>query len=316
MDYPTRNSHHAHKVVRLLAKTCAAQSIGIDACWLVTTIAMCEDAKRYTGAVSYWNAQLQAILGFRKWDRLDKARRAAMGHGWLHYQAPPSGTRNVAPLYWSLVPSEFGDLDDSPTDEDEPGEAVERPPKRDTLAPSDPQKGIRSNARPYPAEGYGRGDARGEPPDLVLDLTTPLNPPETSGGLSTRFEDVFGEVAAAWLEHYPHARLGREERRRVGERLAEGFDARVLILAQRGYRSTEPARPSFRAVYRSADAVSKWVAVATPRPRPRVNRVEPGSGKVRRAVRDLVAELGDKATDEAIEQGLIERGLDPEKWRR
>ena len=45
--YPKRDSFHAHRVVRLMFKSCASQSMGVDAVLLVTCIAMVEDAKRY-----------------------------------------------------------------------------------------------------------------------------------------------------------------------------------------------------------------------------------------------------------------------------
>lgn len=151
--YPKRPKCFGYRVVRMLFKTCAAQDIGIDACWLVASIAMTEDAKHYSGAVTYFNDQLQAILGFRKWERLDQARQAAVKGRWLHYERPPSGIRRVAPKYWAMIPSEFETLDDSPMDESE-------------LYPSEGD----NSGELYPSQGGARGGARGEPSSLSLSL--------------------------------------------------------------------------------------------------------------------------------------------------
>lgn len=115
-DYPKRGSHFAHKVCRLMAKVCAAQEIGTDAMLLVWTVLHVEDNKRYTGPVTFYNDQLMAILGFAKWDRLDRARKAAIEAGWLHYE---NGGNRKAGHYWGTVPAEFGKLDDTPFDETE-----------------------------------------------------------------------------------------------------------------------------------------------------------------------------------------------------
>jgi len=102
LSYPKRDKFFAHKAVRLMFKTCAAQIIGVDAVLLCTCIAHIEDAKRYSGPVTFYNDQLLPLLGFGKWDRLDRARRRAIRGGWLHYQPPPSGYRQPG-TYWVLA---------------------------------------------------------------------------------------------------------------------------------------------------------------------------------------------------------------------
>lgn len=110
--YPCRESHFAHKLVRLMMRTCAAQEIGSDAALLVTMIAHTEDAKRYTAPVTFWNDQLMSIMGF-SWGKLDRARKRAVASNWLHYE--PGGRGKVG-KYWAIVPAKFTDLTDVPAD--------------------------------------------------------------------------------------------------------------------------------------------------------------------------------------------------------
>lgn len=111
-NYPRRESHFAHKLVRLMMRTCAAQEIGSDAALLVTMIVHTEDAKRYTSPVTFWNDQLMSILGF-SWGKLDRARKRAVASNWLHYE--PGGKGKVG-KYWAIVPAKFADLTDVPAD--------------------------------------------------------------------------------------------------------------------------------------------------------------------------------------------------------
>lgn len=115
--YPKRDSHFAHRYVRLLYKICAAQYIGVDAVALLVCIAHQEDAKRYKGAVTYFNGQLAPMLGFAKWERLSKARDIAIQGGFLHYEN--HGKRSPG-IYWVTIPDEHLEVSDAPTDEGEP----------------------------------------------------------------------------------------------------------------------------------------------------------------------------------------------------
>jgi len=115
--YPRRESFSAHRFVRLLTKTAAAQELGPEVVWLLTVIAHQEDAKRYSGAVTYWNEQLMPLCGFRSKGRLMRARQSAVDSGWLHYE---SGGRNQAGRYWCLIPDGFEQLPDGPCDESDP----------------------------------------------------------------------------------------------------------------------------------------------------------------------------------------------------
>jgi len=117
-EYPKRQSHFAHKAIRLLGKTCAAQEIGPEACWLVTVIAHTEDAKRYRGPVTFYNEQLMPIAGFGGRARLVRARQKAMEAGWLHYE---EGGKRRPGRYWILIPPNVADLPDGPIDESTEG---------------------------------------------------------------------------------------------------------------------------------------------------------------------------------------------------
>ena len=107
----------AQRVIRAMTKTAAAQEIGPTAYALVALIAAQEDAKRYRAPVTFYNDQLMPLLGVRKWDTLDHARKKAVEYGWLHYTAPPRGVRSVPGVYWSLIPDGLDGLHDAAIDE-------------------------------------------------------------------------------------------------------------------------------------------------------------------------------------------------------
>ena len=158
--YPKRPPYFAQKAIRLLVKTCAAQEIGQAATLLVVTVATTEDAARYRRAVTFYNDQILPLLGLRKWDALEKARKSAIASGWLHYEPPPQGKRKPG-RYWVTIPAEAEGLEDSPVDE----------PNTEVY----PSNGD-SQPTPYPANGYSRGygdgdsggDGRGELSELSL----------------------------------------------------------------------------------------------------------------------------------------------------
>lgn len=117
-EYPKRESHFAHRFVRLMFRTCAAQDIGPEAVMLLTIIAHTEDTKRYTAPVTFWNGQLMHIMAFQHIGRLDRARKRAVRSGWLHYEA---GGKAKAGKYWVTIPARFSKLPDGPLDCDVAG---------------------------------------------------------------------------------------------------------------------------------------------------------------------------------------------------
>ncbi len=169
--YPKRQAYFAHRYCRLLTKTCAAQEIGHVAFVLCVTVAHQEDAKHYTGAVTFFNEQLMALVGVSKWESLSRARERAVKAGWLCYEPGNRGQR-MPGRYWVMTPEHLEALNDSPCDETQypaNGDSVESqyPPKgerKGEWTPSQPPaKGDR--------EGERRGDREGEHSTLSLSLS-------------------------------------------------------------------------------------------------------------------------------------------------
>jgi len=111
VEYPKREAFFAHKFVRLLTKSCAAQDIGLNAFALLCVIVHQEDSARYSGPVRFWNEQLMNVLGFKSPKQLNDCRAKAIKCGWLHYER--SGNREVG-RYAVVVPKGFEGLDDNP----------------------------------------------------------------------------------------------------------------------------------------------------------------------------------------------------------
>lgn len=112
--YPNRPPFFANKFIRKLTKTVVANELGADVCWLLTVIAVQEDACGYRKPISFHNAQLMLVGGIGSVRQLDRIRRAAVGRGWLHYVP---GTRHAPAYYWVKVPPQFEGLDDGATSE-------------------------------------------------------------------------------------------------------------------------------------------------------------------------------------------------------
>lgn len=115
--YPAREPFFAHRFVRVLTKSAAVQELGTEAAWLLTVVAHQEDAKRYSGPVTYWNEQLMPLCGFASKGRLVRARERAVAAGWLHYEP---GAKGQPGRYWCQVPESQQSLTDGPCDESLP----------------------------------------------------------------------------------------------------------------------------------------------------------------------------------------------------
>lgn len=119
----TRPAFFANRVLRLATKTTLAQHLGSDVLTLLCVIAMTEDARRYRGPVAFYNDQLLPLVGFAKWDRLEKARRKAIDAGWLSHEP---GGRHRPGLYRVTIPKELESVEDAPVDEGPtPGEGYQ-----------------------------------------------------------------------------------------------------------------------------------------------------------------------------------------------
>lgn len=116
-SYPAseRKAYFAFRFTRLMAKTCVAQEVGPLGCWLLTTIAMTEDASRYRRAVTWYDHQLTPLLGCSQ-DAMARARKKCVEAGWLHYEP---GSKCKAGKYWVIVPQHADGMPDTPTDEND-----------------------------------------------------------------------------------------------------------------------------------------------------------------------------------------------------
>jgi hypothetical protein len=162
-EYPKRESFHSHRVVRLMAKTAAASTIGADACWLVTLVAHQEDTCRYKKPISYSNEQLMLLAGIQTKRRFWRIRQAAIEGGWLHYEE--CGTRKPG-VYWTLIPDRFADLPDTGATD---GLGVKTAPNQDGLGAE-----MAPNVTPNPAPNVAPNPA----PPSTLDLNPDPDPKE------------------------------------------------------------------------------------------------------------------------------------------
>lgn len=190
--YPTnRPKYFAQKVIRKMVKSCAASELGQTAFMLVAIVATTEDAAGYTRPVTFFNDALLPLIGVRKWDTLDRARKAAVDAGWLEYEAPVSGKRTPG-RYWVKIPAYLDAINDGPVDEETTkayplnGDALNKaypingddhtkaypvngdaPAKAYPVNGDDPRKAYTLNGyaseKAYPMNGDGMGDAMGEP---------------------------------------------------------------------------------------------------------------------------------------------------------
>jgi hypothetical protein len=161
-EYPHRPQFFALRYIRILAKTCAAQDIGSLAHAICTTIVSVEDSARYKKPITFFNEQLMPIVGVKKWDQFDKARKLAIEHGWLHYEC--QGKRKPG-IYWVTIPAIFDDDSGHFAGE---GESL--------LYPVDGiNQGINQGIKKGQT-GVQRGDELGEPPILVLSPSTDTSP--------------------------------------------------------------------------------------------------------------------------------------------
>lgn len=96
-----KQKFYAHSYIRLMAHHRAVDSIGQTGVLLCTFVAMQEDAIRYARAVTFWNNDLQAQVGIKRWESFNKARDAAVREGWLIFTN--QGNRKPG-LYETAIP--------------------------------------------------------------------------------------------------------------------------------------------------------------------------------------------------------------------
>ena len=111
--YPNRPSYFAVRFIRLLVKSCAGARIGPDGCWLLATIVSTEDAKRYSGPVTFFGGNLADQLGVSV-STMQRAREKCVEAGWLHHA---EGAKGRAATYWVIIPPGEEGKPDGPSDE-------------------------------------------------------------------------------------------------------------------------------------------------------------------------------------------------------
>lgn len=180
MQYPKRPTHFAYKFCRLLTKVVAAQEIGPDGCWLLAVVAHQEDAKRYSGPVTFYNGQLLSPAGFNSEESLVRVRARCMEFGWLHYER---GAKRKPGKYWVTIPEGI-DVADGPIDEGLPEEYT-----RKNRGESAGESAVVDKFQAANLRGKAKGKPRESAGPSTLSLSLPLNtplPPVGGNGVSEK----------------------------------------------------------------------------------------------------------------------------------
>lgn len=219
LTYPRRQPYFAHRLTRLLTKCCAAQELGPEGMLLVIVIAHLEDAKRYTGPVTFWNHQLMPICGFASEGRLIRTRERVSQAGWIHYE--PGGKYQPG-KYWALIPATLQELTDSACDES-------------------PFSTSKMEGQELPDFQNGRADEsrietewkpNGSPSTLSLTLNT--SSPNGDGVRSSKKpKRDYSEAFSQWWEIYP--------RKVAKEKACKAFPKAITAIAKQQVNSTEDA---------------------------------------------------------------------------
>jgi hypothetical protein len=213
VSYPKRPPYFAHKFLRSLIKQAVAQEIGPEGMCLLMCIAMTEDAKGYTGAVTFFNGQLMPVAGFRNERRLIEVRRKCVEHGLLHYEP---GGKGIAGKYWCITLSASkndGPVDENPEEfalSNSTGEAKEK--RRTTVGQT--QENRRESDRTSVGE-----------PTAILPIPIPDPFPEPAASAAS--EAAAAEtVVAAWngSKGVSHCQsLSKSRRDKINVRLRESW---------------------------------------------------------------------------------------------
>jgi hypothetical protein len=239
-EYPKRDRCHFHRFTRLLHKTCAAQEIGTVAAYLLTIIAGCEDAARYKRGVTYYDSQLQPIVGVASYGALHRARKAAIAAGWLFYRP---GGKGRAGVYWTIIPDHAAGLDDTPTDEGLMISASEMEEQAERKADLHLQNGGATREQPERKQRENGGKRRtsvksnGGLSNLTLiPIPDPeKDPPPPKGGEGDERDTIESEFVKTWnactgVVCIRGANLTTKRRKALRTRLADsGWDWRVAL---------------------------------------------------------------------------------------
>jgi hypothetical protein len=112
--YPKRESQFAFKYLHALDAAEVVSLVGKSASLLIYTVVLCEDRKRYTCGVNFWQSQLMSRIGINCKKQFRQARQRAIDSGLLFYHS--NGTRSAG-TYWVMVPKwlvgRFSDLNEA-----------------------------------------------------------------------------------------------------------------------------------------------------------------------------------------------------------
>lgn len=175
--YKRRPPFFANRFCRLLTKVCLANQIGPEACFLLVTVAMTEDAKSYRSGVTFWNEQLFPLVGLSNVKALSRVRDKAVEAGWLHYEPGGKGRPGV---YWVTIPDDYTGMDDKPADEN-------REEYMPTFLVENDLASGQQSGRKVGTEAGEKRERSGREVGNILPLPNPLpntppNPPQAGGG--------------------------------------------------------------------------------------------------------------------------------------
>lgn len=200
LDYPTRDSHFAHKTFRLMHKASVAAEIGRDAFCIVAVVLHTEDAARYRGPVRFYNSQLMETLGFAKWESFARARQRAIDAGWLTYCG--DGKRSAG-QYFVTVPDGYGDICDSPIEESYPRNGYDQGYKEGDKAGYDRgykagyDEGVNGGTMPG-QPGIRSGDEQGE---LYNPIPNPIPKPNPENETVSSFSEKLNQAFQTWIAY-------------------------------------------------------------------------------------------------------------------
>jgi len=228
--YPQRPQFFAMQCLRLFIASGALCDLGAKAYALLSIVVLLEDAKRYSSPPTFFNGQLQQLVGIAKWDNLDAIRKALIAAGWLVYIPPPSGQRGVPGKYWATIPAGL---------QGRAGELLgeqNHPPKTDTVADSPSPENGYGSGEAYPNLGDGQPEPYPEAYPKKGALPYPTNPNSLSPSAANRKFQLAGrwdmpevhQAFANWATHY--------ESMNSGERYSDIMaDAMCQDAARRGW---------------------------------------------------------------------------------
>jgi len=209
--YPKREKFFANRFIRLLVKCCVANEIGTDAAYLLTVIAMTEDASHYKRGVFFYDEQLKPLIGVNSSSMMTRIRKRAVDAGWLHFKA---GHKGQCSTYWVTIPKHTEGLDDMPTDEGGHELGVTGETNRNRIR----------------IESEAKENSNGSASGVILPIPNPIPNPVGSAPV-TREEKAADLANHYWMEATGRRRLSQEDLRvEFAEKLRVYGDSRYELI--------------------------------------------------------------------------------------